>query len=57
MIVRLARQNPTWGYRRIHGELCGLGHKVAASTVWKILRTAGSDPARDRTGPTWAEFI
>lgn len=57
LIVRLARENPTWGYRRVHGELHRLGHVVAASTVWKILRAAGIDPCRDRTGPSWSEFI
>jgi transposase InsO family protein len=57
LIVRLARENPTWGYRRVHGELHRLGHAVAASTVWKILRAAGIDPRRDRTGPSWSEFI
>ena len=57
LIIRLARDNPNWGYRRIHGELARLGHKIAASTVWRILRTAGIDPSRDRTGPTWMEFI
>jgi putative transposase len=36
---------PTWGYRRIHGELCRLGYKVGASTVWSILQRAGVDPA------------
>jgi hypothetical protein len=40
----MARENPTRGYRRIHGELAGLGQHVAASTVWKILKTAGIDP-------------
>lgn len=39
------------------GELCRLGHRIAASTVWSILRQAGIDPVRDRTGPSWAEFI
>ena len=57
LILRVARENPDWGYRRIHGEMHRLGHTIAASTVWKILRAAGIDPARDRTGPTWAEFI
>jgi putative transposase len=41
----------------VHGELCRLGYRVAASTVWTILRTGGIDPAPGRTGPTWAEFI
>ena len=57
LIIRLAADNPNWGHRRIHGELARLGHTIAASTVWKILRAAGIDPARDRTGPTWIEFI
>ena len=57
LVIRLAGENPTWGYRRIHGELVRLGISIAASTVWKILRTAGIDPVRDRTGPTWSEFI
>ena len=57
MIRRLALENPEWGYRRIHGELAGLGVKVAASTVWEILRASGIGPAQGRTGPTWAEFL
>jgi len=57
LVIRLAGENPDWGYRRIHGELTRLGHRVAASTVWRILRAAGIDPTRDRTGPTWIEFI
>jgi putative transposase len=57
LIIRLATENPNWGYRRTHGELHRLGHRVAASTVWKILRAAGIDPAADRNGPTWSEFI
>lgn len=57
LVIRLAGENPTWGYRRIHGELTRLGHRVAASTVWKILRGAGIDPTPNRTGPSSAEFI
>lgn len=57
LVIRLARENATWGYRRIQGELLRLGHGVAASTVWKVLRAADIDPTRDRTGPSWSEFI
>ena len=57
LVLRLARENPGWGYRRIHGELAGLGIKVAASTVWEILKVNGIDPARHRAGPTWPQFL
>jgi putative transposase len=57
LVLRLARENPSWGYRRIHGELLVLGITVAASTVWEILRQAGIDPAPDRTTTTWASFL
>jgi putative transposase len=56
-VRRLARENPDWGYRRIHGELARLGVKVAASTVWEILKASGLDPARRRTGPAWSQFL
>jgi transposase len=57
IVVRLARENPLWGYRRIHGELTKLGVTVAPSTVWEILRAAGIDPAPRRSGPTWRQFL
>ena len=57
LVRRLARENPHWGYRRIHGELAGLGVKVAASTVWEILKASGIDPGRRQTGPTWSQFL
>ena len=57
LILRLATENPTWGYRRVHGELAGLGYQIGASTVWKILHTAGIDPAPRRAGPTWSQFL
>jgi putative transposase len=57
LALRLARENPEWGYRRIHGELAGLGVKIAAPAIWEILKTNGIDPAPRRTGPTWSQFL
>jgi transposase len=55
--LRLARENESWGYRRIHGELAGLGITVAPSTVRQILKSAGINRAPRRDGPNWAEFL
>jgi putative transposase len=57
LVARLARENPGWGYRRIQGELVGIGVKLAASTVWTILKEAGIEPAPKRLETSWAEFL
>jgi putative transposase len=57
LVLRLAAENPTWGYRRIHGELAGLGHRLASSTVWQILKASGIDPAPERSEVTWPQFL
>jgi putative transposase len=57
LVVRLATENPTWRYRRVHGELVGLGYRIGASTVWRILNAAGIDPSPRRAGPTWSQFL
>ena len=57
LVLEMARDNPGWGYRRIHGELAGLGRKLAPSTVWQILKDAGIDPAPTRSGETWRAFL
>ena len=56
-MLRLVRGNPGWGYRRVHGELLVPGVKVAAATVWEILRDAGIDPAPGRGPARWAGFL
>jgi transposase InsO family protein len=57
LVLRLARENGSWGYRRIHGELAALGIKVAASTVWWILKEHGIPPAPQRQSTSWADFL
>ena len=57
LILRVARENPRWGYQRIVGELKGLGVFVSATTVRKILRAGHLGPWARRSGPTWREFL
>ena len=57
LVLRMAKENPTWGYRRVHGELCRLGYKIGASTVWSILQRAGVDPAPQRSAVSWRPFL
>jgi putative transposase len=57
LILQLATENPTWGYRRIAGEIAGLGRKVSPATVWAILKKAGFDPAPQRGDLTWRQFL
>jgi len=57
LVLEMARDNPGWGYRRIHGELTGLGYKLAPSTVWQILKDAGINPGPTRSGQAWRMFL
>jgi putative transposase len=57
LVLEMARDNPGWGYRRIQGELAGLGRKLAPSTVWQILQDAGIDPAPRCSRETWRAFL
>ena len=57
LALEMARDNPTWGYRRICGELTGPGHKIAPSTIWEILKAAGIDPAPQRAAGSWKQFL
>jgi len=57
LVLRLARENPRWGYQRIVGELNGLGFEVSATTVKKILREAGLGPSGSRGGLSWRTFL
>ncbi len=57
LVLRLAAENPSWGYKRIHGELTGLGFALSPSTVWNILRRHGIDPVPGRARLSWREFL
>lgn len=57
LVLRLAKENPTWGYRRIQGELTTMGIVIAASSVWAIRKHHGGEPSPRRSGPTRAEFL
>jgi len=57
LVLRMAADNPSWGYRRIHGALVQLGYRIAPSTVWLLLKRSGIDPAPRRAGLTWRQFL
>ena len=56
-MLRLARENPAWGYRRVHGELCRLGHRISAATVQRILRSRRRRPAPPNMDTSWRAFL
>src|SRR6266581_3298794 len=57
LVLRLAAENPSWGYKRIHGEISGFGYTLSPSTVWNILRRNGIEPVPRRAQLSWREFL
>ncbi|MCP4086189.1 MAG: transposase [Actinomycetia bacterium] len=55
--MRLATENPTWGHRRLQGELARVGHTIAKTTVWQILTDNNINPSPKRSEVTWTEFL
>ena len=57
LVLRLAQENPAWGYRRVHGELSRLGHHISEATVRRILRARRPRPAPRNVGTSWRAFL
>jgi len=57
LVLRLARENPAWGYRRVHGELCRLGHHISQATVRRILRVGRRSPTSRKADTSWRAFL
>ena len=57
LVLRLARENPGWGYRRVHGEMTRLGHEVSEATARRVLRAQGCRPAPRGLDTSWRRFL